>query len=521
MIKVMIADDEELIREGLKTSVAWSDHDMQVVAVAESGEEGIAMAKEFQPDLVITDICMPFGNGLDMARDILEWKPDTTLLVLTCYEDFDYAKTALQIGVFDYLIKPVDLNELDELLEKIRKKHEKQKEERADISQILSNAVHGKKCTDEVALGIKEEYYCCVIFRLLNFEYVSGAFSPQGVQEHLSGFQTMVEECGPKAVLKEEHLDSGYILLVFSGATQQDAEGKIQAAWIMFLESAKLQEDYPALCAISRVEKSIGALREIYKQCKDIASVAYLYDDTIRITYDDFLESEGGNSDLSANLEAFSTCMRSFDKHAVGSVLQEIVSNLQRGGHDSAIYCRLFVASVFVELLRIAKEMGVDTNRILGSTSECYHEIITQGSLNYQIQKVREYVDNLCDYVHETSQKPHSEEMRRALQFIEEHYEDSGLTLQSVAQAVHMSPSYFSIVFRQCIGKSFIAYLTDFRIEKSKYLLRSTSQKIYEVGYSVGYDNPTYFSTLFKKCCGMGPSEYRLQRGLDDKIEKK
>ena len=94
---------------------------------------------------------------------------------------------------------------------------------------------------------------------------------------------------------------------------------------------------------------------------------------------------------------------------------------------------------------------------------------------------------------------------------MDENFTKSDLTLQSVAQTVHMSPSYFSIVFKQTVGRSFIAYLTDLRIEQSKYLLQHTSQRVYEIGYAVGYDNPTYFSTLFKRCCGIGPTEYRAQ----------
>ena len=116
MIKVMIADDEYLIRDGLKNAVDWASHDMEVVATAESGEEGVALAREFRPDLVITDICMPFGDGLEMSRIILEERPDTTIIVLTCYEEFDYAKTALKLGAFDYILKPMDLDDFDSVL---------------------------------------------------------------------------------------------------------------------------------------------------------------------------------------------------------------------------------------------------------------------------------------------------------------------------------------------------------------------------------------------------------------------
>ena len=120
MIKVMIADDEYLIREGMKNTVDWGKHGMEVVATAESGEEGLTLAREYQPDLVITDICMPFGDGLEMAKCILEERPDTTIIVLTCYEEFDYAKTALKLGAFDYILKPMDLDDFDTVLTRVQ-----------------------------------------------------------------------------------------------------------------------------------------------------------------------------------------------------------------------------------------------------------------------------------------------------------------------------------------------------------------------------------------------------------------
>ena len=120
MIKVMIADDEYLIREGMKNTVDWGKHGMEVVATAESGEEGLTLSREYQPDLVITDICMPFGDGLEMAKCILEERPDTTIIVLTCYEEFDYAKTALKLGAFDYILKPMDLDDFDTVLTRVQ-----------------------------------------------------------------------------------------------------------------------------------------------------------------------------------------------------------------------------------------------------------------------------------------------------------------------------------------------------------------------------------------------------------------
>ena len=146
-----------------------------------------------------------------------------------------------------------------------------------------------------------------------------------------------------------------------------------------------------------------------------------------------------------------------------------------------------------------------------GSFTEYYRKVLMESSLSSQIQQISVIAQDICDAVHAKRTNPHVELVRQAQNYMDENFTKSDLTLQSVAQTVHMSPSYFSIVFKQTVGRSFIAYLTDLRIEQSKYLLQHTSQRVYEIGYAVGYDNPTYFSTLFKRCCGIGPTEYRAQ----------
>ena len=188
MIKVMIADDEYLIREGMKNTVDWGKHGMEVVATAESGEEGLTLAREYQPDLVITDICMPFGDGLEMAKCILEERPDTTIIVLTCYEEFDYAKTALKLGAFDYILKPMDLDDFDTVLTRVQERYRARRKERMTLSKTLAELVHGREPRTTSALPEldRDAFYGCVLLRLLGFEYAQGAFSSQEIQNYLN-----------------------------------------------------------------------------------------------------------------------------------------------------------------------------------------------------------------------------------------------------------------------------------------------------------------------------------------------
>ena len=184
------------------------------------------------------------------------------------------------------------------------------------------------------------------------------------------------------------------------------------------------------------------------------------------------------------------------------------------------MFSRLFVTSVMLELVKVAKEVNVDFEGMDGSFTEYYKRVLMESSLGSQIQKITDIAQEVCDAVHAKRMNPHMEVIRQAQKYIDENYTRGDLTLQSTAQAVHMSPSYFSIVFKQTVGRSFISYLTDLRMEQSKYLLQHTSRRVYEIGYAVGYDNPTYFSTLFKRCYGIGPTEYRMQLAEQESSKK-
>ena len=513
MIKVMIADDEYLIREGMKNTVDWGKHGMEVVATAESGEEGLTLAREYQPDLVITDICMPFGDGLEMAKCILEERPDTTIIVLTCYEEFDYAKTALKLGAFDYILKPMDLDDFDTVLTRVQERYRARRKERMTLSKTLAELVHGREPRTTSALPEldRDAFYGCVLLRLLGFEYAQGAFSSQEIQNYLNCFQKLVGECSGAAVSQENRLDEGRILLIFASHSLEETQRQVKVMVRSLQNASQIKDDYPVLCAASEVKQGTAALPELYKQCKTIIRTAYLYDDTRIISYPDFCAQMDETEDLSASVEAFANCMRTFDKHAVAEMLQDIYNDLQRGGHNSVLYSRLFVASVLLDLMKVAKEVDIDLEQMYGSFTEYYRKVLMESSLSSQIQQISVIAQDICDAVHAKRTNPHVELVRQAQNYMDENFTKSDLTLQSVAQTVHMSPSYFSIVFKQTVGRSFIAYLTDLRIEQSKYLLQHTSQRVYEIGYAVGYDNPTYFSTLFKRCCGIGPTEYPAQ----------
>lgn len=516
MIKVMIVDDEHLIREGLKNAVPWSQYGMEVAAVAENGEEGLALAEECQPDLVVTDICMPFMGGLEMAEQLLKKRPDTVLLILTSYDEFEYARKALQLGAADYILKPVDLEALGSILEGAQQKCGQIQQRHSSVGASMSDVIHGRKDAAQLRTSLEkagmaaEQIYCCMLFKLLGFGFAQSVLPPDGLRDFLQQFGALLAECsnGQELLLEGQEDDGRYLVILGGGSA-----GAVQGAADQLCRNVRLKErirdDYPLLCAISDLAEGEEQLVTAYRQCKEILRTSFLYDDTRFIRYCDLDRGQNKAEDISGSMDAFADALRTFDAWTIQKELEEISANIRGSGRDSLLYGYVFVAAAFSSILKTAQEVGVEMEDFLGELTEEYHDILRMDSFSSQMQKIGELAGKMCRIIEKNKNSPHTSVIQRAKSCVDSNYMDSTLTLRRVSAEVHMSPSYFSIVFKQTVGKSFITYLTDLRMERAAYLLQHTSQKVYEVSYAVGYDNPTYFSTLFKKNFGVGPVEYR------------
>ena len=526
MINVMIVDDEYPIREGLKNTVPWERYDMRVIATAENGEEALELAKDCSPDLVVADICMPFVDGLEMAERLMGMRPDTILIFLTCYDEFEYARKALKLGAFDYVLKPVDFDKFGMLLETVRQKYIHLERQRNNIGKAMSDAIHGRgtiaalqDCLMKSGPGI-ELTYCCILIKLLGFDFAKTVLSSEDLSDYLSQFFTLLRECCSEQELLFEIQEDGRCLLVIGGQGAEKVRQITEQICQGIQMREQLREDYHLLCAISEQVHGENRLREAYLQCRQIIQTSFLYDDTKFICYGDQSWQQGKGEDISALVDSFSNAVRTFDNQAINKTLQEIALLIRSSGRDSILYGHVFVASAYSSLRRISQEMGVKLDTIFPDFSVEYQKMIGINNLSSQIQKIGELTEQLCKIIRANADAPHTSIIQKAQNYLDSHYSDSTLTLQRVASNIHMSPSYFSIVFKQMTGSSFITYLTNLRMERAKYLLQYTSQKAYEISYAVGYDNPTYFSTLFKRRFGCGPIEYR-QRFIEEQDQKK
>lgn len=538
MIKVFLVEDEFVMREGIKKNIDWAGHGYEFCGDASDGEMAFPMIKKVQPDIVITDIKMPFMDGIELSRLLKKEMPSVEIIILSGYEEFEYAKAGIQIGVAQYLTKPISgndlLKELDMLSEKIeaRRKEKELKDlylkemeenrqgERKDFFKELVSGNRSMSAllsmAEKLDIGITAMWYSLVLIK---------ASLPDNRQENYSDEYVsmdrelcMLEE--KDRVLQFDRDLEGKAILFMA-----DSREELEQMQTESLEKARAifekHEGIRFFGGIGKAVERLTALSESYESASRAFAHQYLVRENMFLQLDDEMESiQPIQEDFNiANVEpkrVDRSKVRDFLRMGDGSETLYFVEEYFRELGSSAMNSNIFRQYIMMDLYFCAAEFVEE----LGASKEeiepldiSKKEIQTmEGAMHYLVgilQRAIEVRDNAAS-------SRHQDVVDEILQYIEERFADEELSLNTIAEHVNFSPNHLSTIFSRQTGQSFIKYLTDFRMMKAKELLRCTGKRSSEISLEVGYKDPHYFSYLFKKTQGVTPTQYRGTKGAED-----
>ncbi|WP_379133541.1 response regulator [Paenibacillus sp. sgz500958] len=390
--KVMIADDEFIIREGIKQSVDWDSLGLEVVTEAEDGEEALENALHHEIHIALVDLNMPIMHGIELMKKLREQLPFCKIIVITGHDEFTYAQESIRLQVNDYILKPADPEQLMQVLRGVRDELEKERQKSLHLEQASRQILKN--------FPLLRERFCQ--------EWLDGNLSRHEIQEQLQFLQL------PQA--------------------PPDLLGIVRWRWEV--QNAAMKENERQLFMFAIENITMELLSEYPKVIfRDITGLI------IVLLWDHSAEA------------------------ILARVEQEVRNNL-----------------------KIAVEVGIQP--VEGE--------ITELSTSYRKCRVTL-----------SREVPLSPLVRRAKQYMLEHFSEYGLTLEFMAGHLQASPVYLSRVFKQELGTSFGAYLTQIRIRKAAQLLNSTDLSVNEVAEQSGYETQHYFSTAFKKQTGVSPLQFR------------
>lgn len=537
MLKVFLAEDEFIIREGIKNNIDWQAHGYEFCGEASDGELAFPLIQKTRPDILITDIKMPFVDGLALSRLVKKELPETEIIILSGYEEFDYAKEAIQIGVARYLLKPINgetlLQEIDSVAEiilgkqkekEIREKYQKEMEENSlrDQMDLFQHLVTGDcsmeellSVADKLDLKIMAPWYSIVLLKIQSMKHD---------YEEYSGSIVVVDERIAK-LAEPEHV------LVFDRALEgraflfkADSEEELLAYQKEYLGDVKeVLSGYANLRYFGGIGTPVNRLREIPASFED-ASHAFAHRYLVAescILDSSLLMQEGAAEHEDFRISAVNpeqidrTKMQEFlrtgDLDEVVYFVDEFFGKLDGGAMKSRIFRQYITMDAYFSIVDFLKGLGLQKDEI---------EAPDQDSSILQDEKsAMDYIVRIMEKALVLREKKASSRyedvVSEVIHYIEDNYAQEELSLNLLASHVNFSPNHLSMIFSQQTGQTLIRYLTDYRMNRAKELLRCSSKKSSVISMEVGYKDPHYFSYLFKKTQGMTPTQYRGGRAAE------
>ena len=529
--RVLLADDEEEIRSGISRKIDWASLGLTLVGEAGNGEEALELAEQLRPDVVLTDIKMPFLDGLELCRRLRVTLPGARLVVFSGFDDFEYARQAMSLGVSEYILKPINAPELRQVLEKLRDQLDRQRLERRDMETL-------RRRYEESLPVLRELFYT----RLL-----SGQIRPEQVQDRAARYEIDLPQGLWTAALvhvdglgDEGERDELLLLSVQSFLEKHFALEGCAARVVLYGDMAALlvhldreERLYPLLEELerlSRLSQSYLGLRlttGVGLPCRgpeelnrSAAGARSALDYRVlagggRVIYIGDLEpqSAAAPSFEEEDQRALSAAVKLGTQEQAEAVVRGLMDRLRHAGL-SLSKCDLFLLEVVTCLVRLTRSGGLPVEEVFGENFTGAVSVSDFSSL----EELGRWLAERCLKLHELLGRQRTDSawrlVEQAKEYIAGHYSDESLSVEALCSHIHLSPTYFSTLFKREVGMSFTAYVTQVRMDEAVRLLRDTDEKTYRIAERTGYSDPNYFSYVFKRRFDVSPSKYRI--GLKD-----
>lgn len=535
MYKVFLVEDEIVIREGIKNKIHWEEEGFTIVGDESDGELAYPRIIREQPDILITDIKMPFMDGLELSKLLKKDMPNLKIIIISGYSDFGYAQQAIDIGVSEYLLKPITSVKLVAAvknaamaIEKERKEkhileqyqqlvYQKQGEKRKDFFDAL---VSGKMSLpqiieqeEELGIDMVARAFCILLFQFKGQEDMY-EYSNDIVQCEAKMTQALNKYQNIKVF--ERGMDGWAFVLL--GESEAMINELTQELCNLLVEICRDKAHY--FGGIGRVVHRVRDLQQSYLDANSAFSLRYFEIIDQFLSYNDVrnIKAQLGNqinvSEL--NLEKLDRgLVEDFLKRGTIHDVDEFVDSYFNGFGTNAMSSTLFRHYIIMDgcsaIMKFIKTLKYPKEKIDNSIKSMNSVIEQLSSFEDCCQFYKSILKEAIDLRNKNSQKRYAGLIEQAKEYMHLKFDMSDLSLDKVASTVNLSPNYFSSLFNQETGMTFIEYLTEIRMEKAKEYLRCSGRKITEIGYLVGYLDSHYFSYIFKKTQNCTPSEYRLQ----------
>lgn len=523
---LLIVDDEFRIGMLIQKLIKWDTFDLNCIGLANNGEQALEIIKSQKPDIVITDIRMPKINGLDLIRMTKKIYPNTKFVVISGYKEFDYAYKALKYGVEDYLLKPINEEKINLLINKIiddlatsKGKEIENLSMRKTIDQskkiikenLLKTIIENDENLDESEYHPlpKGEYYQGINIKLdySNYEMKDDNQDKRTIEQVIGISENLLHNVATEVLICEKEYLNIFCLLSYPKTHEKDIRDSINEILIKIKEHLMGFEYYEVTIGVGKKKDSFGDIRFSITEAQLAIGNRIQAGTGKLILADLIIPAIKDRSILSLNeyQKEIISCIDTYSKEKISLIIKQIFKALiSMKNIDYSQYYHISdeLIDLFFNNIGIQKE---DLQKLRYKLKEgCNHCFTISRLQTLLIDAFTECFDYCISAIEAESTRP----VRQAKKYIDEHYSEK-ITLEDIAEIVGLNPVYFSVVFKKETGLNYSSYLIDIRIEKAKQMISETNETISSIAENVGYKDYRYFSQLFTKSVGVKPALYR------------
>ncbi|QNK41020.1 response regulator [Caproicibacter fermentans] len=528
LYRILLADDEREICEGIARRIDWAQLGYTFVGSAENGVDALEKAERLHPDVIMTDIKMPFLSGLDLCERICAMMPSTKMIVFSGFDDFKFAQQAIKLHVAEYILKPIDSVELTKTLKKMKAQLDREFNEKTNVEML-------RKAYEDSLPIMRQQFFSGLIEGHLTPEQLSAQAHTFHLNLDVEGWAAALLRADPNIDEKCNLKGKEELIPISVKSILDDMLGNF-CSFIDFLyydcviviayfhdnnlipminginevcKSAQRVLNLKVMAGIGTIKPDLHQLRESYREA--FTALEYsagmggdkaIYindvepDETARIEF--FQEDE----------EAISNLIKMGDERKIKEKIDSFFSHPKSALLPFDQY-RIYLLEIITSFLKVLHAYGLDGSEIFDENFS-YTDALTKLQTP---DEIKQWCAQVCIRISSKIKRQRVNNTKilaqHAIEYIEENYQKTSISVEDLCSFLHVSPTYFSTVFKRETGKSFVSYLTEVRLRQAVDLLNTTEDKTYVIAQKVGYAEPNYFSYVFKKKFGVSPSRYR------------
>ena len=522
MYSVFLVDDEHIVLDGIRNRINWEDEGFTFAGEALDGELAYSMIQEVKPDILITDIKMPFIDGLELSKMVKKIQPWIKIIILSGHDEFDFAKQAISIGVEDYLLKPFTHEQILESLNKAARNLDEEKKHDQDLTRLKNELVSSQyllrnKFLTDLVLGTMDtakvmEQSISLDIPLASrlYKVIISDLHPEKedsfiIQNFHSRLNALIKNTGNviSFFIGPERLVS-----IIMGSDENEIE-ETSYSYAEAIEHIAVQNlDCKVVSAMGKTVEHKVHITTSYYDADHILEQTKFWNRSRILNSDDIREYNQGSLSIHEN-DPIVDRLKYASIKEIDDIVKQYLEMLNDNDEQFPVIASYLFVDVIMAVSKLAEDFGGNIKEIMPEVLS--HSYIDNAVRNQETfcREIKRVLSSILEFRDSKLNNRYVEVILSAKEYINKNFASQDTSLKVVADHVHLSPNHFSTIFSQECGITFIEYLTNVRIDEAKKLLTQGTKKSSDIAYDCGFSDPHYFSYIFKKTTGISPREYK------------